>query len=1181
MNKKFISGVFAGSLTIVASLALAPPAMADGEWKAPDVTIFLGSDALDSGQTDKPGPSLNETISNYWDDGVCTYDAVTGEPNSDCDRLRFGLAMYRGADDPANAGYCPDSFASLVQPKEDGGGELTLDGFPYKIAQLQSKAGSAYCSDFDQRTHGESLLDYRDHRFGEELDTNWPDRPQLILTLIKQLPQSDSGAADHVRDSLLATDELYKGNGGQHLSLPTWVLLSPEATDDGKLYGELLAAAGGTGKCCYKPYHGGSCDPNAPLDPNDPNGPTQAIDVGDHLNELDGAGALIHNEVKLRADIALDLYECTGTGKPAGPGGMHNDKFSDMKCHLQGSPCDGGTAPTDPAYLWPIFSCIQLRPANIPADQLSVEYCGDIDPTQDKDGDGCLTLTPGDGIEWVDDDKNLFYFSDGDESMCTSIGSGDSWSNVNCPNLNKLCDLEDSSQCSLGRVQCVNNEEVCQRYPGNDSCDSAACGSESVHQTGIVHPNVQFAVDRSGSMWGDRWSSATEVAENLADWSFEGAGCEPDGTNCDKLRMGVHFWDDEPWAVHSAQEDLTEDMMEDAFDGYGPRGGTDFHHAANLIADEAALQDPNNPNAAIFFTDGVPESAFTTREAVRTFCDLKSRPGTPVATHSVGYQDGNQLINSAIAAAGGTGSCCFAEDGTCDSERETSPCELYQYEIDHGQSIVDSFEAWLSANDSSAYNEWNELTDDIASAGRTASPYRTGSVADDLGMVDDIAQFLYERAGGDVDNIDCAVDAGDPNAGGGNPQAFYRHMICEMQNTLSYVIRHKYGGKEAKDVDSWSEFDRVYTTNHDSTFADNDYVCTGAKFANDEDALYAELQAILMGMECTYPLSLLSDMDSAPEFTDATMVKLYMPEFDTVVSVPHSSDTAALAAFEAELCSLGVENCTSYADDGWSFANEGRTAVSLSSELCDFTKSDSVEKVTTQVCRMCNPALVGTSCDYVACEPDNPPSNPSVDDIAYTSGGEMCEYSEFPCPENPNQTCSQWSKTGRCGAGAYACDDDGFPYCEQTRSQLPEICNGVDDDCDGSIDDLIENKEQWSDPAYDITGEPYDGWYCGYHDTCSCPGLTPDSLGGTKADGELEFQRMLEHQEANGECVCGEGIAEDGMPAYESTRTFAPTNPQTEEQASCSASGKSSAPGGLAAVLAGLLLGALGWRRRS
>jgi hypothetical protein len=1167
MNTKLRIGALSGAAALVVSLAWAPYAQADGEWKAPDVTLLLGSDIFSSGQTEKPGPALNATISNYWDDGACTYDAITGAPSSDCDRLRFGLAMFRGPNENNNS--CPAPVAPLVAPQEDGGAELT-NGGTYQVSQLQTDAGDLYCSDSEQRTLVESMLAFRDHRFSDELGTNWPDRPQLTLQLIEQLPQTSANSQDQVRESLLAACNLYEGNGGQHLSLPSWVMLSPNAGAEAELFAGMLAAAGGTGQCCYKPDHGGSCDPG---DEN------EALDMCDFLRQTDTNGDDVHPESRLRDDITDEHYNCTDTGKPAGPGAMKNGNFSDMKCHLQGSPCSGN-GPENPAYLWPIFSCIQLRPANIPADQLSVEYCGDIDPTQDKDNDGCVTLTPGDGIEWVDDDKNLYYFSDGDQSMCTSIGSGDSWSNVNCPNLNKLCDLEDSSQCSLGRVQCVNNEEVCQRYPGNNSCDSAACGSETVHQTGIVHPNVQFAVDRSGSMWGNRWSSATEVAENLADWSYEGAGCEPDGTNCDKLRMGIHFWDDDPWAVHSAQEDLTEDMMEDAFDDHRPRGGTDFHHAANLIADEAALQDPNNPNAAIFFTDGVPETAFTTREAVRIFCDLKSRPGAPVATHSVGYQDGNQLINSAIAAAGGTGSCCFAEDGTCDSEPEVSPCELYQYELDHGQSIVDSFEAWLSANDSSADDEWDDLTDDIASRNRTSSAYRTGSVADDLDMVDDVAQFLYERAGGDVDDIDCAVNDGNPNAGGGNPQAFYRHMICEMQNTLSYVIRHKYGGREAKDVDSWWEFDRVYTRNHDSTYADNDYVCTGAKFANDEDALYAELQAILMGMECTYPLSLLNDMESAPEFTDATMVKLYMPEFDTVVSVPHASNTAALAAFEAELCSLGVENCTSYADDGWSFANEGRTAVSLSSELCDFTKSNSVEKVTTQVCRMCDPALVGTSCDYVACEPDNPPSNPSVGDVTYTSGGEMCEFSEYPCPENPNRTCSSWSKTGRCGAGAYACDAAGLPYCEQTRSQLPEICNGVDDDCDGSTDDLIENKEQWSDPAYDISGEPYDGWYCGYHDSCSCPGLTPDSLGGTKADGDLEFQRMLEHQEANGECVCGEGIADEGMPTYEPTRTFAPTNPQTEEQASCSASGGSSAPGGLAAVLAGLLLGALGWRRR-
>ncbi|WP_168210380.1 vWA domain-containing protein [Persicimonas caeni] len=1160
-----------GAVTLGTFLAFAPSAHADGEWKAPDVTILLGADIFSGGQTDKSGPMLNTTISNYWEDGACTYDQ-NGVPSSDCDRLRFGLTMFRGPNTSNN--ICPDPIAPLSPPQEDGGGQLTTGG-PYHVAQLQSDAGDLYCDDFKQRTLGEAMLEYRDNRFNNELGTNWPDRPQLTLQLIKNLPQTNNATQDQVREALLAACELYQGNGGQHLSLPTWVMTSPLADADAELFGGMLAAAGGTGQCCYKPAFAGSCDPTDS---------SQTLDMCEHLLEQNSSG-IVHTETRLRSDIDDAKYNCTATGKPAAPGAMKHDKFSDMKCNLQGSPCSGNH-PGEPAYLWPVFSCIQLRPSNIPPDQLSVEYCGEIDGEPidashgDKDGDGCITLTPGNGIEFVDENKNLYYVSQGGSSLCQSIGSGDSTINVNCPNLNELCDLNDGSQCTLGQYQCINNRQVCERFPGNDSCDSAACGQEQVHDVGLVQPNVQFVVDRSGSMSGNRWTSAEQVTENLATWSYEGAGCEDDGTYCDKVRLGVHFWSSYPAYAYGAQEDMTGTMIDDAYDDNAPSGGTAFHVAAQQLRDEAALQDSTRPNAGIFVTDGAPDQAFTTREAVRLLCDLKTRSGSPVATYSVGYQDGNQQLNSLIAAAGGTGSCCFASDGTCDTEREASPCEMYRYEQDNGQRIVNELETWLQTYEPVWYAGWREIVDSHAARGHTKDSYRTGTVADDLDMALDFSMFAYANLVGNPDNIDCDSNAGNPNATGSNPGAFYRYMICEMEDTLSYVVRQRYdwGNDRAEEYDS-SEYTALKRVQDDSAFLDNDYVCTGSKFADDENALYAELQAILSSMECTYPLSLLDGMDSAPQFTDATRVKLYVPSLGTVVDVPHTDDTDAQRDFKDELCNLGIANCASYQDDGWSFSNEGRTSVKLTPELCDLTKTDLVEQLTTQVCRMCDPDLVGTSCDYVACTPSSPPSNPTTGDTAYTADGEMCEFTEFPCADNPDDTCSGWTKTGRCGMGAYACDADGFPYCEQVRSRMPEICNNVDDDCDGSIDDLSENLDEWDEPQYSIAGEEYDGWYCSYRDTCTCPPGHTDSVGGTKADGADEFTKMMEHQQQYGECQCGEGMVSGENTAYEPTRTWAPSKPEGEPQAACSAAGDN-APTGLGAAIAALLFGLVGWRRR-
>ncbi len=1187
MNSRLIKAVFAGSLAVTTMLAITGDARADsvaeydGSWKAPDVSIFMGSDVLVNAGADKTGTSLNETIYNHWVEGDCVYDEDTGEPSSTCDRLRYGLTMYRGPADSNDV--CVDLLVNPFWPKEDGGGHLTeddeqwkIDGEQYKISSLGGKA-HLYCSEHpDQRPLGEVMNSYRDQRLAE-LGTNWPDRPQLHYHVIKNLPQqSDGQNGKQVRESLEAACSLYHGNGNQHLSMPSWIMTSPNSTADADLYAGMLAAAGGTGQCCYKDTLDVDCDPTDPAD---------VIDMCDHLGEQTLDGNMRHNESRLREDITDRRYKCSGTEKVAGTGAMEAESQSEMKCHLQGSNCDDGDYPTN---LWPLMSCVQFRPSNIHPDDLAIHYCGDdvesllsddekdtydLRDSDSSDGD-CITLSVANGgLEYVDEEQHLFYPTIGGTDICVQIAHGQGWTQIVCPNQGKLCDLNDGSQCSLGRFECINERDVCERYPGNDSCDSAACAGESVHETGVMPPNAQFVVDRSGSMpIDDRWGSARQVASNLADWSYEGQGCEDDGENCDKVRLGVHFWSGtgqlEQTAI-SAAEDVRGDDMEDAFDDNYPSGGTDFHQAGRLLTNEAALSDPGRSNVGIFVTDGIAEHAYTTREAVRSFCELRNRSDAPVATYSVGFADGDNNLNSIIAAAGGTGSCCFSDDGTCDTEYEYSPCEMYRYEQANGQNIVDKFEDWLSGQ-GSYHSEWHDLLDRLDSETRTEDGFNAGSVADDLDMVDDVARWLIKQDHGwDPQHLDCENDGGDVNSS--DDLEFLKWTLCETKKTLAYVVRHKYGGNIAEDVSEWSDFNYAYSLNHDSTFVDHDYVCTGSKYADDEDQLQEELQAILEGIECTYPLSLLSDQDGAPDFTDATHVKMYMPEYGAVVRVPHAEDDDGLQEFEDELCTLGVPNCTSYGDDGWSFANEGRTAVELSAELCDYTKGDDVQKVTTQVCRTCDPDQLGDACNWVKCNPTS-----FSDGYGYDDEGVQCQEVDHPCPDNPNETCTSWAKTGRCGLGEYACDDRGLPYCEQVHSRMPEICNGVDDDCDGAIDDLEENREEWDDDKYDITGEEYDGWYCGYHDTCRCPDGQPDSIGGYKTDDD-EFVSMMKHQQEFGNCECGEGLSAD----YEQTRTYSmDDSSQTEEpKAGCSATGSGSA-GGFASTVLALLFGVFGLRRR-
>ena len=46
---------------------------------------------------------------------------------------------------------------------------------------------------------------------------------------------------------------------------------------------------------------------------------------------------------------------------------------------------------------------------------------------------------------------------------------------------------------------------------------------------------------------------------------------------------------------------------------------------------------------------------------------------------------------------------------------------------------------------------------------------------------------------------------------------------------------------------------------------------------------------------------------------------------------------------------------------------------------------------------------------------------------------------------------------GKCGRGVFKCRADGSTYCAQTEFPSAEICNGIDDDCNGLVDDGLDS----------------------------------------------------------------------------------------------------------------------------
>ena len=102
------------------------------------------------------------------------------------------------------------------------------------------------------------------------------------------------------------------------------------------------------------------------------------------------------------------------------------------------------------------------------------------------------------------------------------------------------------------------------------------------------------------------------------------------------------------------------------------------------------------------------------------------------------------------------------------------------------------------------------------------------------------------------------------------------------------------------------------------------------------------------------------------------------------------------------------------------------------------------------------------------------------------AGSESCNGLDDDCDgtmdEALTQTCG--SDVGRCRSGEVTCSDGAFPACAPQVGPRGERCDGVDDDCDGRTDESIARRRCGTD-----VGTCRRGWQtCGGGSWGSCAG---------------------------------------------------------------------------------------------
>ncbi|MEM1349601.1 MAG: vWA domain-containing protein, partial [Myxococcota bacterium] len=338
----------------------------------------------------------------------------------------------------------------------------------------------------------------------------------------------------------------------------------------------------------------------------------------------------------------------------------------------------------------------------------------------------------------------------------------------------------------------------------------------------------------------------------------------------------------------------------------------------------------------------------------------------------------------------------------------------------------------------------------------------------------------------------------------------------------------------------------------------SDYECFGSIETANGTQLRDALLRLAAGAACTIPVDVPAGYPGAPSAREnpfATRVTIDHSEFGLTEVKPYVAATPNLFYDHLIGPSVGAAaaDAMAYQGEGWVFANSTRTLVQLTPGLCSDVLANKISKVATQ-----------PGCpDALGCGP--PVLCPNV--------GQPCRVS---CGTDPSLPCdsSGTYQVGRCGEGVVTCVLNA-EVCTQQFGALPEICNGLDDNCDGTIDNLDSAEPGNTDPGalpwdaatYPLNDASEMGLFCDFENTCAC-GQAPGDSGAVPGPTDTEWSLLLDA--GIGMCTCGTGLEGDVEYIFGSG--------EDTNYAGCAAGGMAGGAGGLGLIW--VLAMAVGFRRR-
>jgi hypothetical protein len=227
-------------------------------------------------------------------------------------------------------------------------------------------------------------------------------------------------------------------------------------------------------------------------------------------------------------------------------------------------------------------------------------------------------------------------------------------------------------------------------------------------------------------------------------------------------------------------------------------------------------------------------------------------------------------------------------------------------------------------------------------------------------------------------------------------------------------------------------------------------------------------------------------------------------------------------------CKPGTETCTSGAWGACEGAVEAKTEVCDPESLdedCDGSHNEGCSCVegTMQSCgkntglcmagvQMCESGNWSTTCNG-AVDPKLPETcDPAmVDENCDGQKNEGCD-----CSNGQSEDCES-TALGPCKPGKRTCNNGKWSVCAGTVKPSAELCDSVDNNCDGQVDNSVTNCK---------ANERCESGACKCTPQCTGKTCGPDGCGGTCAPNSCNSAQTC----ANGQCVnnCGNRVIDSG-----------------------------------------------------